>query len=131
MTVFKPNEVKKIEVMPMRIWTLTELRKGIERKKLMDFYRSHCPNKKKRLIDLTRFQYQRDLKLIKSDIDSYVELGLLCENNDKKLDITDYFKRFYTRQNERIHDFIKKYPKITNCPDELSRLDELKKWLHD
>lgn len=117
--------------MPMRIWTLTELRKGIERIKLMDFYRNFCPNTKQKLIELMRFQYQRDLKLIKIDVETYVSLGLLCENSNGKLDITDYFNRYYTKQQERIRDFSKKYPKTTSFPDDLSRLDELKKWLNE
>lgn len=117
--------------MPERIWTIVGLRKGIERKKLMDFYMNFCPNTKQKLIELMRFQYQRDLRLIKIDIENYVNLGLLCENRDEKLDITDYFKKFYTRQNERINRFIKQYQKTTNCPDDLSRLEELKKWLHE
>lgn len=125
------SEIKKIEIMPPRIWDLREFRRAIERIKLMDFYRNHCPNTKDRLIGLMRFQYGRDLRLIKIDIENFVELGLLSENNNKELDITDYFKRFYTRQNERIRDFTRKYPKTTNCPYDLSRFDELIKWLKE
>jgi hypothetical protein len=123
------SEVKKIEVMPQRIWTLKELRKAITRLKLMDFYRNHCPNTKQRLIELLRFQYQRDLKLIKIDVENYINLGLLCENNEGKLETTDYFNRYYTKQNERIRDFTKKFPKTHSCPYDLERFDELKKWL--
>ena len=95
----------------------------------MEFFLSNCPNSKKRLIETIRFLYGRDLRLIKIDVENYVNLGLLCENNEGKLETTDYFNRYYTKQNERIRDFIKKFPKTHNCPYDLERFDDLKKWL--
>jgi hypothetical protein len=123
------SETKKIEVFPMRIWNLREFRKAIERKKSMELFLSNCPHTKKRLIETIRFLYGRDLRLTKIDVENYVNLGLLCENNEGKLETTDYFNRYYAKQNERIRHFIKKFPKTHNCPYDLERFDELKKWL--
>jgi hypothetical protein len=123
------SETKKIEIMPVRIWNLREFRKTIERKKLMEFLLLNCPNSKKRLIETIRFLYGRDLRLIKIDVENYVNLGLLCENKERKLETTDYFGRYYAKQNERIKHFIKNFPKTHSCPYDLERFNELKKWL--
>ena len=70
------SKTKKIEIKPMRIWNLREFRKAIERKKSMEFFLSNCPNSKKRLIEIIRFLYGRDLRLIKIDVENQVNLGL-------------------------------------------------------